>query len=246
VFSNVKSEYGEIIGNPLWESFKSYELTEIMRQKHDAAFANALNRLARGEMNEADVQMFRSREVSKVGYPSMNCLRLYKDNKSVSEYNEKALNKISEESAVASAIDVVQGKGKPEWKASLLESVVNLPAIETMGLPYRTRLVVSARYMVTLNVETSDGLVNGSLGVLKKISYSKCSDGNRIPTTAWIDFGDAIVGTKRRKHLKHLIRNEKVTQTWTPMNLEKRCVKSWPGRDLKVSTTVTKVRDLNN
>jgi hypothetical protein len=163
VFSNVKSEYGEMIGNPLWESFKSYELTEIMRQMNDAAFANALNRLARGQMNEEDVRMFKTREVSEVGYPPMNCLRLYKDNKSVSEYNEKALNEIKEESTVSTAIDVVQGKGKPEWKASLLESVVNLPAIETMGLPYRTRLVVSARYMVTLNVETTDGLVNGSL-----------------------------------------------------------------------------------
>jgi hypothetical protein len=235
VFSNVKSEYGEIIGNPLWESFRSYELTEIMRQKHDAAFANALNRLARGEMNEADVQMFRSREVSEVGYPPMNCLRLYKDNKSVSEYNDKALNEIKEESTVSTAIDVVQGKGKPEWKASLLESVVNLPAIETMGLPYRTRLVVSARYMVTLNVETTDGLVNGSLGILKKLSYSSMSDGTRIPTTAWIDFGDVTVGSKRRQNLKHLFRNELVTQTLTPMNLEKRCIKSWPGRDLKVT-----------
>jgi hypothetical protein len=238
VFSNVKSEYGDLVGNPLWESFKSYELTEIMRQKNDAAFAYALNRLARGEMNEDDVQMFKKREVSEVGYPPMNCLRLYKDNKSVSEYNEKALNKIKEESAVATAIDVVQGRGKPEWKASLLESVVNLPAIETMGLPYRTRLVVSARYMVTLNVETTDGLVNGSLGVLKKLSYSTMSDGNKIPTTAWIDFGDAVVGTKRRRHLKHLFRNELVTQTWTPMSLEKRCIKSWPGRDLKANITL--------
>jgi hypothetical protein len=87
--------------------------------------------------------------------------------------------------------------------------------------------------MVTLNVETTDGLVNGSLGVLKKLSYSKMSDGNRIPTTAWIDFGDEIVGTKTRKNLKHLFRNEMVTQKWTPMNLEKRCIKSWPGRDFK-------------
>jgi hypothetical protein len=105
-----------------------------MRQKHDAAFANALNRLARGEMNEADVQMSRSSVVSEVGYPPMNCLRLYKDNKSVSDYSEKALNKISEESAVATAINVVQGKGKPEWKASMLESVVNLPSIETISV----------------------------------------------------------------------------------------------------------------
>jgi hypothetical protein len=58
-----------------------------------------------------------------------------------------------------------------------------------MGLPYLTRLVVSARYMVTLNVETTDGLVNGSLGILKKLSYSSMSDGTRIPTTAWIDCG---------------------------------------------------------
>lgn len=51
-----------IAGTTLWRQFRFHELTEIMRQKEDAAFANALNRLATGQSTENDDTMFRSRE----------------------------------------------------------------------------------------------------------------------------------------------------------------------------------------
>jgi hypothetical protein len=205
-----------------------------MRQKDDATFAHALNRLAIGQMTEEDVKLFQSREVSKIGYPKGNCLRIYKDNKSVTAYNEKVLSGIAEESVVAKAIDTIQGKCKAATKAAKFEFVSNLPIISTMGLPYRTHLVVSARYMCTLNVDTPEGLVNGSLGTLKKITYGKVSDGKRIPTAAWIDFGDPKVGISRRKAYSNLAKCENISSSWTPMSLEKRSVHSWPGEGCQV------------
>jgi len=47
VYTNLSTEFGDVVGNPIWEAFKSYELTEIMRQKDDRTFAEALNRLSR-------------------------------------------------------------------------------------------------------------------------------------------------------------------------------------------------------
>jgi len=148
VFSNVKSEFGDLIGNPLWEEFQSFELDEIMRQKNDRSFADALNRLSRGIMNEEDIQMFKSREIRNTGPPPSRCIHLYKDNKRVGEYNTSALNAIEEETAVFSALDICQGRGKPEWKKALLESVRELTTAETMGLPQTLKLKVSAAYML--------------------------------------------------------------------------------------------------
>lgn len=50
-----------LVHNPLWIPFKLYELTEIMRQRDDLHFAEALTRLAKGESTAEDVQMFKSR-----------------------------------------------------------------------------------------------------------------------------------------------------------------------------------------
>jgi len=106
-----------------------------MRQKDDRTFAEALNQLSRGRLSPEDTLFFQSRQTSKVGHPKNRCVHLYKDNKSVGQYNTSALNSIQEESAIFSAIDICQGKGKPEWKRSLLDSVKDLTTAETMGLP---------------------------------------------------------------------------------------------------------------
>jgi len=69
VYANLSTEFGDVVGNPIWEACESYELTEIMRQKDDKTFAEALNRLSRGQMTPEDIALFQSRETSKVGFP---------------------------------------------------------------------------------------------------------------------------------------------------------------------------------
>ncbi|KAJ1528959.1 hypothetical protein ONE63_007327 [Megalurothrips usitatus] len=53
----------------LWSHFKILELTEIMRQKDDIQFANALNRLAIGQTTDEDNALFQSRELSSLNIP---------------------------------------------------------------------------------------------------------------------------------------------------------------------------------
>jgi hypothetical protein len=65
VFGNLKGELGHLIGNPLWESFSCYELTEIMSQRDDAVFAEALNRLARCGITLKDVDCNVQRKANK-------------------------------------------------------------------------------------------------------------------------------------------------------------------------------------
>jgi len=131
VYANLSTEFGDAVGNPIWEAFESFELTEIMRQKDDRTFAEALNRLSRGRMTPEDIVLFQSRETSKVGFPKKRYVHLYKDNNSVGKYNTSTLNSIEEESAIFTAIDICQGRGKTEWKRALLDSVKDLTTAET-------------------------------------------------------------------------------------------------------------------
>lgn len=52
--------------------------------------------------------------------------------------------------------------------------------------------------MVTNNIDTKDGLVNGATGILKKLDFHITSYGKKIPIIAWIDFNDENIGKKTR------------------------------------------------
>jgi len=238
VFSNLKGDLGDLIGNPLWERFQTYELVEIMRQKDDMRFAQALNRLSVGQLTPEDIEMFKSREIRFAGTPTAGSVHLFNDNRSVDEYNTEALSKMTTETVVSEAFDMCQGKGRESWKKALLDSVKNLSTRDTMGLPRTTRLTLDAKYMVTLNVDVIDGLVNGATGVLKKLSYGNTTDGRRIPTVAWMSFDEKDVGKIRKHTYANLLKLNGVKANWIPIQLERRTIKTWPGRDLQVKISI--------
>lgn len=51
---------GNELGNPWLDHIEFFELTEIIRQRDDAVFAEALNRLQEGAHKGEDLQLFRS------------------------------------------------------------------------------------------------------------------------------------------------------------------------------------------
>ena len=57
--------------------------------------------------------------------------------------------------------------------------------------------------MVTTNIDTIDGLANGSTGILKRISYS-IRNNKKIAKLIWIDFGDEEIGVKARDCSKRI------------------------------------------
>lgn len=71
-----ENEMSILAGLVLWVQFKFFELTEIMRQKDEKEFIEALNNLAIGQMTDADVELIRSREVIEKDVRSDD-IRLY-------------------------------------------------------------------------------------------------------------------------------------------------------------------------
>jgi len=68
---------------------------------------------------------------------------------------------------------------------------------ETQGLPNILHLKTTAKYMVTVNIDTNYGLVNGATGQLMRID-----NGSLLVTGLWIMFTHATVGTIARSKVR--------------------------------------------
>ncbi|KAI8116853.1 ATP-dependent DNA helicase PIF1 [Lucilia cuprina] len=206
--------YSAIYGSSLWDMFKYFELNEIMRQREDQAFARALNNMACGKMSEADISLMKSREVLESHVPD-EAIHLLSTNNEVDNWNTIKLNSIATEEITSYANDHVKsiksivGLSR-ENRDRILENVKSFKTSETQGLRYDLKLKTTAKYMITVNINTSDGLVNGATGQLMQIDF----DNNRKPFTLWIKFPDASTGILARSQRRH-----QSEALWTPIEL---------------------------
>ena len=69
---------------------------------------------------------------------------------------------------------------------------------------------VGAAYIVSCNLSTADGLINGAVCTIKHIDYK---NGN-IPSTLWVQFEDENVGQLQCQEYKHYYGN-RINNTWT-------------------------------
>ena len=102
--------------------------------------------------------------------------------------------------------------------------IKHLKVCDTQGLPYELFLKLAARYLMTLNIDIQNGLVNGATGLLKKIVYGTKSDSlERVPCILWMEFDDPTVGKdKRAQSQHHYLRDSTIQRNWTPIGLETR------------------------
>lgn len=96
--------------NPDWEMFSFYELDEIMRQKGDHAFCKALNNMSEGCMDEEDICLIKSREISTTVIPPPEAIWLFPYNQECRQHNAKIHSNLDTEGAMSTAHDKVIGK----------------------------------------------------------------------------------------------------------------------------------------
>ena len=191
-----------LAGTTLWSFFKLYRLTEIMRQKDDLRFAQALNNLTEFKLTAEDRHLLEDRVFSedspnderKSDKIPQNCIHLFTTNKDVDEHNNDVIKRSKGEvinclcnDSYSTNLSVKQRQRIDEQK-SLLETT------ETQGLPKNIDLKCGIRYMITVNIDVCDGLVNGVSGILKKIESS-----NEIPYLLWFDFEREDIGKLARQ-----------------------------------------------
>ena len=176
----------------LWmDNFKFLELTEIMRQRDDATFAELLNRLRVKSKSETLTVSDTNTLLSRVTAPE-NCpqdaLFIFATNKEVDQHNDKMLQEKCTDICEIVAVDVVRNKrtGKLEQR---LASASNTKAD---SLPSRLKIAVGARVMITKNIDTEHGITNGATGIITAILPTK--EGKLLPEGVCIQFDNDKVG----------------------------------------------------
>lgn len=199
--SSVASAYAGIVSGYLWEKFKFYELTEVMRQREDRAFAVALSDMAEEKMTAGDVAIFKRRHLGErfndAAIPR-HAVCLLRTNSAVKQFNDERLKLYQDDVAESVAVDRVRGVASDNLKKQFLLATRKLNMPQCFGLAYVVPLHVGARYMITVNVDTADGIVNGACGVLKRIDRNTGSD---VAVRIWLKLDDADAGAAARSGL---------------------------------------------
>ena len=212
------NNYDGLVGPYLWEKFSFIELTEIMRQKDYQKFALALNNFANCCLTEEDINLFTSRIIQRGSYENLpiKSIHLFNTNVSVNAHNETVLSALTSEGFRFLAIDSLVGDNAGGITDMLSNVIKHLKVSDTQGLPYELFLKLGARYLMTLNNDIQDGLINGATGLLQKIVYGTKSDSlERVPCILWMEFDDPTVGKDKRAKFQHrYLRDSTIQRNW--------------------------------
>ena len=182
-----QNPYASILNsNGLWSHFRYFELTEIMRQRDDKDFAELLNSIGDygllGLTNQ-QIRILNSRIVATEADIPSDALLLYYTHFDVNKFNENAIKQNRPGSlVVCSALDTCQGNDAKKssfinfmrtFQENLLKEEDNYKKV--------LNLKIGCKYMLVENINVSDGLYNGSIGILKHIIYRKTPCENRLP-----------------------------------------------------------------
>ena len=219
-----------LVDNPQWKPFQMFELTEIMRQRDDLRFAEALGRLAVGRTTAEDNRLFASRCFNENTLPvvARTRLRLIAFNEGVDNYNMQRAQQLIQANAMHFthiAIDKFIGTYKDEQKRRARHLIRTMKPNDTQGLMYELQLVIGLRYMISTNIDVCDGLFNGACGVLRFVELQ-----NRKINAIYIEFDDEKTGAKARSARNNIMRSNAQIQTnWTPITVTNRCFNTTEG-----------------
>ncbi|CAI5657796.1 unnamed protein product [Oreochromis niloticus] len=162
----------------LWqEHFQMITLTEIMRQKDDVAFAEMLNRIRikekTDELSQCDRDLLSQAVTAPEECPT-EVLHIYATNKNVESHNTDTLKKLHSNIIIINADDFQKDKrtGRMARRDKPFTGGQN-------DLPDTLNVAEGARVMLTRNLDTLNGLVNGAFGILIKVVRSE-NDGQII------------------------------------------------------------------
>ncbi|KAH9388380.1 hypothetical protein TYRP_023548, partial [Tyrophagus putrescentiae] len=246
-----------LAGTSLWQQFKSFQLFRSERHRKDDAFATALNelRLGTNQLSPSSQTLFQNCQRLTNDLP-VDTLHLFRSNNEVDRYNSMAIERAKALNpkanyTVSLAVDRCRGVSylSPERRDEKLEQLANLHYTATCGLSRRLELCTGLRYMVTSNLTTNDGLVNGAIG---RLMYFE-----RMPAIKrqvqqlgrvyllWLLFDRADVGQKARNaysnHIKK--RQEEIeywNENWTPIKLH-----NWDQTDGRIRCIAHNVENFN-
>lgn len=120
---------------------------------------------------------------------------MFYENIRVDAYNNYVLQKF-EEKIISTADDVIIGSKSREQETNCRQKLHTKSLNEVGGLPYQITFVKSMYYLITTNIDVTDGLCNGSVGKLVHMDF----DENNAVCRVRLKFcGSKKIGKKKKK-----------------------------------------------
>jgi hypothetical protein len=161
---------------PHWNCFRIINLEENHRQGNDKGYAEILNRIRIGEQTDEDMIGLEKR-VRPKNHPDLkdkDAMYLFGKNKPVDEMNEKRLMKIKGEEFI------IEAKSFHSTMKNFKPPISKTGTINNTPFQAKLKLKVGAKLMMTYNVNTADGLTNGSRGELMGIVKNNEGDISKL------------------------------------------------------------------
>ena len=101
---------------------------------------------------------------------------------------------MKENKVTVQAEDAVFGNSdEGQWNMAYYHLMIKDKYDQINGLLQHLDAAVGAVYIVSCNLSTVDGLINGAVCTMKHIDYRNSKNEN-IPSTLWVQFEDEQVG----------------------------------------------------
>ncbi|KAI8423307.1 hypothetical protein MSG28_014329 [Choristoneura fumiferana] len=188
-------------GEPhLWRYFGLCELKTNVRQQNDCQFIDILNHLRVGElsMEQYEILLERSRVPLIGDFADGEAVRIFPTVKLVNDYNEKMVELMARTVKIYTLHAHDESKEPATYgEKPNLSSIPQDPNC-TGGLVSSIKIAIGARVMLRMNLKVSEGLVNGSMGIIKKLEWNGLRrdqlEEGELPKLIFIEFDDKSIG----------------------------------------------------
>ncbi|CAN7939031.1 unnamed protein product, partial [Ixodes hexagonus] len=173
-----------------WHNLSYFQLKDVVRQS-DERFATILTKIGDGRgLAPDEVSLLESRFVTteEAAKKCPSGLGLFYTNKDADVFNIATANACTEYAIHCPAVDTICGHSFDEEYAHARATVATMSKAEMANLTCKILLCLGKPYMVIRNIDVSDSLVNGSVGILRHVQR----DADSNPLRLWIEFPSGV------------------------------------------------------
>ncbi|XP_037505577.1 uncharacterized protein LOC119381899 [Rhipicephalus sanguineus] len=200
-----------------WHNLSYYQLKDVVRQS-DERFATVLTKIGDGRgLAPDEVSLLESRFVTteEAARKCPSGVRLFYTNKDADAYNIATAEACNEYAVHCPAVDTICGHRSHEEYTQAKSTVATMSKTDMANLNHNILLCLGKPYMVIRNIDVSDSLVNGSVGILRHVQR----DTDNKPLRLWIEFPTGVGSAALLKGRRYRESHPNIHVNWVPIEL---------------------------
>jgi ATP-dependent exoDNAse (exonuclease V) alpha subunit len=165
-------------GGVLYKLFHTvFFLDKQVRQASDPEFASLLQRIREGKVEVSDWNTLMKRRVVSTSFLNESCVQLFPTNEEVDASNEEKLHSLkSPTNPICRIKPIIRQQQQQSHRTTTQKTAPDL------------KILIGARVMLQRNLSIRHGLVNGSIGVVQGIAYSRGARPPQMPDCVFVEF----------------------------------------------------------